>query len=368
MTTHDKMAALLASAAHLGADYKAKQADIETDARKRSEAATFAAARVEDDKFSASGFDSLRYKGLTQMGRDLQAAFNTDSQERRDTARGMADAFMASFTGATQATLKGGKQAGYANVITLGDNAERCRMALQSRLLHWRGVKASAAEIEDAKDKAAVIAEANRYLVPCGAAPNEDGSHPTDREGKKQTPKFNGRPACNINGVPIPFGRGTDRDAQMAAFALLFADHGDKVLAPEVCDAFLDNGGRYKASGDKTVADLANDALAAIDGLLGSGGKESGDGAFLVLAASLFGRIAKEGLKGSATVSVADSTPEEESKPEPEATDAGSAAEVLAEVTSPEPATVDGPGITLGGAAPTAPARPKRNRKEVKAA
>ncbi len=377
MTNHDKMAALLASAASLGADYRAKSDALSSDMRKRADAAAYANARVEDDKFEVSGFAALRYIGLAEMGRHLQAAFNQDCQERRDAARGMADAFMSSMTGATAKTLNGGKQAGYTRVISLGDNAERCRAALQGRLLHWRGVKASAAEIEDAKEKAEAIATANRYLVPCGDAPNADGSYPTDKDGKARTPKFNGRPAITIDGVSIPFGRGTDRDAQFAAFAALYGEHGDKVLRPEIVDAFLDNGGRFKPSGEKTVADLANEALAAIDGLLGVGGKESGDGAFLQLAGAIMARIAKEGLKGSATVSAAnaaaDSSDSEESStggenPEHTANTDGSAADILADATANTPVPeVEGPGVTLGGPAP-ASVRPRRNRKGKEAA
>lgn len=371
MTNHDRMAALLASAAHLGADYKTRLDAQSADMRKRADAATHAAARVEDDKFETGGFNALRYKGLTELAGALHAAFNTDSQMRRDAARGMADAFMSSMTGATAKSLAGGKQAGYSRVIQMGDAAERARVALQSRLDYWRGVKASAAEIEDAKEKAAAIATANRYLVPCGDAPMADGSYPTDKDGKQRVPKFCGRPAVVVNGVDIPYGRGTDRDAQFAAFAGLYESHGDKVFGADVVDAFLDNGGRFKPSGDKSVGDLANDALAAVDALLAAGGAQSGDGAFLQLAGAIFTRIAKEGLKGSAMPAEPDSSEAEESAPDtvagsenPEHTenapDAGTAEDILAD------AATEGVGVVLGAPAAT-PARPRRNRKQKEA-
>lgn len=375
MTMHDRIAALLASAANLGADYKAKIDAQAHDMGKRSQAAATATALVEDDKFETGGFNALRYLGLTEVANALGAAFNQDCQERRDAARGMADAFMSSMTGATAKTLNGGKQAGYARVIGMGKDAERARVALQSRLNHWRGVKKSAADIEDAAERAETIATANRYLTPCGNAPMADGSWPTDKNGKKVAPKFNGRPARVVNGVEIGFGRGTDRDAQFAAFAALHETYGDKVFGADVVDAFLDNGGKFKASDDKTVGDLANDALAAVDALLAAGGAQSGDGAFLQLAGTIFARISREGLKGSATVSAADAgddtTDSAESGSENpehnENSDAGSAEDILAEVGDASPAPeVEGPGVTLG--APSGPAsRPRRNRKQKEA-
>lgn len=362
-TEMDRLSALMSSAANLGATYKAK-ADAAKEAAAKNKATRDQAVKsVADDDFSAGGFASHRYLGLTEMAGTLRRHFNTDSNESRQAARAMADSFMQSFTGQGVKSLNGGKQAGYASVIALGDDAERCRVALQSRLEHWRSIHDSDVEGESGGDRAARRAEARMYLTPCGDAPNEDGSLPTNKDGTTRQPKFNGRPAREVNGVKIPFGRGTDRDAQFAAFARLFEQYRDAVFHPEVVDAFLSNGGKWKPNATESVDSLANEAVTAIDKLVGMAG-DSGDVGFLQAAAAVLGRIAREGFKSS-NVAAPITEPEtpDDSAGDTESTPEGDTdpADVLAGLGETPDTGTEAPGepVALGR-----PSRPRRNRNK----
>lgn len=247
-----------------------------------------------------AGFGSPMFMGLASLGTDYAREFNDfDTQDARDAAAAVARVFLVSCTGASDKTLAGGTINGYASAIRLGPNAERARCALQARILHYYAESDSDVPDESAQDKAARKANAKRYITPCGTAPNADGSWPEDAKGNPVLPKFNGRPATTVRGITIPFGRGTDRKAQFAAFAHLYHAHGDIVLHHEVVDAFLDNGGKYAAQDNNTPQAHASKALESLEALNLAGGAASGDATFITLAVAVLTRIAKDGLKAS---------------------------------------------------------------------
>lgn len=355
---------LLAQAAHIGADTRVEIEAAKTLADKAKQRAADAKSDADDRAYEGSGFASPRYLGLVKVAGVWGANFNAESQDSRDAQSAMAASFMASMTGQTDKSLNGGKRAGYARVIGLGTNAERVRFALQARLDHWRSEHDSAPEGESAKDAAERKATARRYLTPCGDAPDVEGGHViTNSKGETKPPKFCGRPAKIVNGVEIKYGRGTDRDAQFAAFAALYAEHGDKVLARDVIDAFLDNGGRYKADSNPTVESVSGAILASLDELMALGGKSSGDAAMLMAAHAVIDRIRAQGFKDSQVAPVVEAP----------VVEAPVVSEPEAEATSDVGDVLDGVGVVFGASdvvpsqdgttgEPAKPARPRRNR------
>lgn len=199
---------------------------------------------------ASSGFGNPRFEALARIGAAYAAAFNGKPQE--EAARLAAEKFVEAFTNATAKTQAGGTASGYAVVISLGTAAEKVRATLDSRVKHWQRILDESPEAEGAEAKAERIAEARRYTeVPnCG--------------NKDKPGKHNGRPMREFSfkgskKLLIPAGLGSDRKAQLAAFARLYRDNGDVALLPEVVDAFLDNGGRRVAG--ETAQTLSKQAL-----------------------------------------------------------------------------------------------------------
>lgn len=358
---------LLASAASIGATTRTEIESAKAIADKAKQRAADARTASDDLVYAGSGFAAPRYNGLVQVASLWGSHFNADSQDSRDAQGAMATSFMASMTGQTDKSLNGGKRAGYAAVIGMGANAKRAQQALQQRLDHWKREHDSTPEGESAKDAAERKATARRYLTPCGDAPDVEGGRSiTAKDGSAKAPKFNGRPARTVRGVSIAYGRGTDRDAQFAAFARLFAEYGDVVLLPDVVDAFLDNGGKFKADSEASIESSCGAALAAIDELMAMGGKASGDAAMLMAAHAVIERIRTQGFKASQVAPLAEvevSEPEvSEPEGEPEVGDvlAGVGTEPEAPAQAPEGEPAEGEGVALG--APAASKRPRRNR------
>ena len=260
---------LLAGAASIGADTRATLLAAEESLNKAKQRAATARDVADTEDRALSGFDSPRFIGLAKVAGLWGKHFNQrDSQDARDACAAMAKAFVSSFTAQTDKSAAGGKFAGYSHTVALGGNAERLRAAVAQRLSHWQGLLESASQIEDATERADAIATAKRYTVVCGPALTEAGEHPVDEKGKIKVAKFRGRPAVVVNGVPIPYAGATNRDSQFAGLSRLMAEHGDKVLAPEVLDAFLDNGGRVKADdSEKTLAGYCADVRSALDSI-----------------------------------------------------------------------------------------------------
>lgn len=368
---------LLSQAAHIGANTRAEIEAAKASLDKAKQVSAAARDDVTSQDRAASGFASPRYKGLVEVAGWWGRSFNQDSQDARDASAAMATSFMASMTGQTEKSLNGGKRAGYARVIRTGSNAQRIQRALQNRLEYWQGIHDTAVEGENGKDAAERKAQARRYLTPCGDAPDvEGGDQITDKNGKvsDRKPKFKGRPSVTINGVAIKYGRGTDRDAQFAAFSELFEAHGDVVLRPDVVDAFLDNGGKFESDKDSSLPGACASVLAGIDTIMSMGGQGSGDHAALMAFHAIVSRIKDEGFKGALVAPVEDSTPEVESAPEAPAQEASEPEDVLAGVGE-APEAPDAPaqeasepeaGVVLGGTGGV-PKRPRRNRgsKEV---
>lgn len=293
------LTSLLASAASVGASMKA--ADDSAKARSADKKSAVGEARRDSEIASreTSGFGTGLFVGLSRVGALFAAEFNDpDSREARDAADACARSFMASFTGATDKTAKGGTSAGYAKAIRLGTKTESVRYAMQYRLLHWYDRLDSADTLEPAEAKAA-REEARRFTTVCGDAPLPNGDWPTDNKGQRKRPKFNGRPARTVRGINIPFGRGTDRKAQFAAMLEMFETHGDSAIQSDVLDAFLDNGGKFVDPNADSAESHAANALASVEKLCLAGGSTSADAAILSLAITVLNRISREGLAQS---------------------------------------------------------------------
>lgn len=310
MTDEDKLLVAIGSlASNIGADYKARNEAFEAAAKTRAERAGVAATEKRNDERAVAGFDSFAFQGLSAVAGAFGKTFNDPTAPNaRVGAELAARSFMASFTGAGDKTLAGGTLAGYVAHIMLGSNGDRLRRAVQARLDYWQ----ESVDSFNGKpaDKATLVKEANRYLVVCGNAPLEDGSIPTDKDGKPMAMRHMGRKACVVNGVNIPHGRGTDRKAQMAALSRLYTAHGDAVLDPQVLDAFLDNGGKFTM--EKTAKDHASDARDAINRVLEAGGNLSADCAALTIMVAKLSAIVTNGLAESgvaATPAVPPATP-----------------------------------------------------------
>ncbi len=269
-------------AAEIGAKAWSDKKSFEAFADTRKGYAKDAADSVAQDARKVAGFDTHMFRGLSAVANMLGRAFNDlTTPQARKAAEGAASSFMSSFTDATDKTKKGGTLGAYVTHIMLGQNGERLRVALNDRLDYWYESvrlagedksKDAAKNLKRAKDRAA------EFLTVCGDAPKEDGSWP---DGRK--PRHNGRRERKFpNGVVIPSGRGTDRKAQFAQASTFYHTYGDAFLDPNVLDAFLSNGGKYEY--ERTIADLASDAVAAIEALQLAGGTGSAQGAFLIVA------------------------------------------------------------------------------------
>ena len=367
---------LLREAARIGADAKREIEALDKQAAASRERASVAAQIAEQDRREAGGFNAPRFRALAEVARVWGAHTNDPySSEATKAAEVMANAFITAFTGQTEKSRNGGKFGGYVHAVKLGANAERARQALHGRILHWQAVHDKAPEGERPADRAARQAEARRYTVVCGLAPDvEGGSVATARDGSTSVPKFNGRPARVVRGVEIAFARATNRDSQFAEFARLFAKYGDVVLHSDVVDAFLDNGGRFRPDCEGTVESACGAALAALDSILALGGRGTADEASILAAHYVVERIMKEGFKASVK---ADYTPEAEADtpeadaPEADApeADAPEAEAVLAglgdapEGDAPEADAPEGEGVTLGTPVePKVTTRPRRRK------
>jgi hypothetical protein len=325
---------LLREAARIGADAKREVEALDKQAATSRARASAAAQAAEQDRREAGGFNAPRFRALTEVARVWGAHTNDPySSEATKAAEVMTNAFITAFTGQTEKSRNGGKFVGYVHAVKLGANAERARQALHGRILHWQAIHDKAPEGEKPADRAARQAEARRYTVVCGLAPDvEGGSIATARDGSTNVPKFNGRPARVVRGVEIDFARATNRDSQFAEFARLFAKYGDVVLHSDVVDAFLDNGGRFKPDCEGTVESACGAALAALDSILALGGRGTADEASILAAHYVVERIMKEGFKASTK---ADYTPEADA-PEADAPEADAPEADAPEADTPE--------------------------------
>lgn len=301
----DRLTALLSSAAELGRLALAEMDSNAADTAKLRERAENLRGDIKTGDRIAANYDGPRYIGLAKVGALFGAAFNDpDTQEARDTAKAMADSFAASSTKASAKTQKtGGTNAGFTQVIRLGNKAETVRRTIQSRIDHWLNVADEAEGLKDAKEKASIIRNAKRFTVPCGDAPMENGDWPTNNAGERKRPKHNGRPVqtLDIGGITvnIKYGRGTSRSAQLAAYAELFGTYGDAALDSRVVDAFLDNGGEYADAPADSPEAFASQAVAALTALNLAGANTSADAAMISLALAVCERIAALGLANS---------------------------------------------------------------------
>ena len=296
-------------------------------------------------KRESSGFGSARFSGLARVGAAyssflIQGKVNdNDGAQARDAAEAAARSFVASFTGQTDKSAKGGKHAGYVTTIRLGDKAKTLTDALNRRVKYWEHA-ADSYKNDPAlspAEKARMIAESDRFTKLAKLCPAVEGGNP-DIDGKRAT--HAGRPSRTINGVALTYKGATNRDSQIAEASRLFAQYGDSFLRDDVIDSFLDNGGKLEKI--VTVEGEAAKALALVEYLQANGGSRSQDSAFFQMAQMVLTRITREGFKDSIAA----------------AFDAGA-------VTPQPEAESDAPGIAFGApaVAAEAPATVKGKKK-----
>lgn len=312
---------LYSSAASLGA---AMKVEAESDAKAKDqahEAAGHAKDRALDATRLVMGFSTPMFRGLADLGPMWAGAFNDyDSPDAVETAKGMADSFMGSFTKATEKTKGGGTGAGYVALIRTGNHAPTIHQRLANRLEYWQSVADSLKDDNTPEGKAR-RETAKRYTVVPGDSLRADGSWPAkkDKDGNEvpTMPKFNGRKADTYNGIPLPHRGGCDRKAMLAALANLYREHGDSALHNDVLDAILDNGGRYTMPADESAKGLAGAALSAVEKvLLASVG--SADQAMVQMCAEMLTRIAAHGFTPATTAPTIPTESEESEAAEPQ--------------------------------------------------
>jgi hypothetical protein len=343
----DLKARLYARAASLGVAMKA-EAEIDAKAKDSAvEAAGHAKDRATDATRLIMGFSTPMFRGLADLGPMWASAFNDgDSPDAVETAKGMADSFMGSFTKATDKTKAGGTGAGYVALIRCGSSAPTIHQRLANRLEHWQAI-ADSVKDDNTEAGKATRETAKRYTITPGDSLRADGSWPTkkDKDGNEipTMPKYNGRAEGIYNGIPLPHRGGCDRKAMLAALANLYREHGDSALHNDVLDAMLDNGGKYVMPPDESAKGLAGAALSAVEKvLLAVSG--SADAALLQVCAEMLARIAKDGPKDSAT---APTIPTESEESEDSA-DTQTDAQTDAQTAPDSEATTEGEPVALG--------------------
>lgn len=254
--------------------------------------------RITELDREASGFRSPQFAGLASVANIFGDNFQDASVDGADkAAKGMARAFMETFTGRTEKSDKGGASSAMANLVSLGRKADTVLRSLQGRLDHWNRVYDSASESESPAEAAEQREQANRYLKLADSASPAQVDAKTGKITKPAKPaKYAGRPAVSLHGIDIPAGKGATRAGQVNQIVLAYMQHGDDVLRPDVLDAFLDNGGKVEKP-QEGAESAAGRAMAAITDLLEKhGGKESADAAYFLGILPVLDRISTQGL------------------------------------------------------------------------
>jgi hypothetical protein len=347
-------ARLLHSAASMGTAKKAEADTLKAAHDKAKARLADARGVVADESRRAAGFATPMFQGLAEMGTLWASSFNdTDSPIAQESAEGMANTFTATFTGATDKTAKGGTTSGYATTIRTGRLAERMLQLLQNRLESWQA-RAESVKDDNSDEARALRETCARYTVIPGPSAGPNGEWPTREDKEKNkipyAPKFNGRPACVVNGIALPHRGACDRKSMLASLARLVLEHKESALHPDVLDAILDNGGRYKAAPDDSPQGFAARGVENLEKILLHGGAASADVAALVMAKALLERIAAEGLRESApaeTVQTDDSGDSEDSGESASESTSESASESTSEAPN-EPPVTEGEPVALG--------------------
>ena len=174
-----------------------------------------------------AAFRAQRFQVLAETAAKFAIAMKgATPTEYRRSADELVESYWNGDTGRTDKSDGGGTPSGYKDIVKCGRDATRIYSRLQGRLDHWQSVRDVALPHEVQADRAQRIATADKYLQ--------------IRDPKKHV----GRPfrAFEIFQVPATSG-GTNRDSTSWAVARMFLEYGDSVLADDVLDAILDNGG-----------------------------------------------------------------------------------------------------------------------------
>jgi hypothetical protein len=114
-----------------------------------------------------------------------------------------------------------------------GYGARRIHERLQARVDHWQKVKNTSPPGETPAEAATRVALAERY---------------TSIRNQTAQKKHAGRPGRVIGAIEIKqTAGGTNANTITWEVGRMFLDHGDAVLADEVLDAILDNGGPLRS-------------------------------------------------------------------------------------------------------------------------
>jgi len=181
------------------------------------------------------GFRGPQFEALAAAAEkfaDIMAG--TTSMERSQAAEDLVEHYWKHDTDRTEKSEGGGSRSGMKVMVRCGYGARLIHEGLQTRVDHWQTVKNTSPPGERPAEAAERMALAERYT-----------------SIRNQTPpkKHAGRPGKVIGPIEIKqTAGGTNSNSITWEVGRLFLDHGDAVLADDMLDAILDNGGALTTS------------------------------------------------------------------------------------------------------------------------
>ncbi|WP_270937842.1 hypothetical protein [Falsiroseomonas oryzae] len=199
-------------------------------------------------------FRSPHHEALAATARkfaDIMAGATGEVQARA--ADDLVEHYWHHHTNRTEKSEKGGSRSGMKVMVRCGHDAHRIYEQLQARVEYWQSVKNTSQPGETPADAAKRVALAERYT-----------------KVRNQSSKIHvGRPRKVIGAIEIKeTSGGTNPDSITWEVGRMFLQHGDAVLADDVIDAILDNGGAIAATSAPSPA--LQDILARVQAAITS--------------------------------------------------------------------------------------------------
>lgn len=176
------------------------------------------------------GFRGPQFAALAAAAENFDKIMaGTTGTQRSQAAKDLVDHYWRHHTDRTEKSKKGGNEAGMEVMVRCGQGARRIHEGLQARVEHWKRVKKTVPPGETPTAAATRMALAERYIsIRNQNLPHKHVGRPSKNIGKIEIKQLSG--GANSNTITWEVGR-------------LFLVHGDAVLADDVLDAILDNGG-----------------------------------------------------------------------------------------------------------------------------
>jgi hypothetical protein len=195
---------------------------------------------LEKTKTRGLGFRAPRYDALASMAASFaEIMAGAPRATREQAANDLVEHYWRHHTNRTEKSEQGGSRAGMKVMVRCGHDTRRIYECLQARVEHWQRVKNTAQPGETPVEAAKRVALAERYT-----------------KIRNQNSKIHvGRPRKVIGTIEIKeTSGGTNPDSITWEVGRLFLQHGEAVLADDVIDAILDNGGPIAPSGSPSPA------------------------------------------------------------------------------------------------------------------